>query len=160
MSLHHALDVEPVSEKALYVHESDLADPSQADVPVASKAQGKPLDRRERLQLELRSQPEDNVRVYIPLDINEDAILRRLHHIFWKYGEVSEANEAPFRSEVETLVSQVEIYDQVWFVRDGDNLSHLLPCVAGVNQSFASEHTSPVGGLFFQCTRGIILSKS
>lgn len=39
MSLHHALDVEPVSEKALYVHESDLADPSQADVPVASKAQ-------------------------------------------------------------------------------------------------------------------------
>ena len=82
MPLHHALDVEPVSEKALYVHESDLADPSQADVPVASKAQGKPLDRRERLQLELRSQPEDNVRVYIPLDINENAILRRLHHIF------------------------------------------------------------------------------
>lgn len=82
MPLHHALDVEPISEKALYVHESDLADPSQADVPVASKAQGKPLDRRERLQLELRSQPEDNVRVYIPLDINEDAILRRLHHIF------------------------------------------------------------------------------
>ena len=35
MPLHHALDVEPVSEKALYVHESDLADPSQADVPVA-----------------------------------------------------------------------------------------------------------------------------
>lgn len=40
------------------------------------------------------------------------------------------------------------------------NLSHLLLCVAGVNQSFASEHTSPVGGLFFQCTRGTILSKS
>ena len=124
MSLHHALDVEPVSEKALYVHESDLADPSQADVPVPSTAQGKPLDRRERLQLELRSQPEDNVRVYIPLDINENAILRRLHHIFWKYGDVSEANEAPFRSEVETLVSQVEIYDQVWFVRDGDSGNH------------------------------------
>ena len=88
---------------------------------MASKAQGKPLDRRERLQLELRSQPEDNVRVYIPLDINENAILRRLHHIFWKYGDVSEANEAPFCSEVETLVSQVEIYDQVWFARDGDS---------------------------------------
>lgn len=124
MSLHHALDVEPVSEKALYVHESDLADPSQANVPVPSTAQGKPLDRRERLQLELRSQPEDNVRVYIPLDINENAIRRRLHHIFWKYGDVSEANEAPFCSEVETLVSQVEIYDQVWFVRDGDSGNH------------------------------------
>ena len=44
--------------------------------------------------------------------------------IFWKYGDVSEANEAPFRSEVETLVSQVEIYDQVWFVRDGDSGNH------------------------------------
>lgn len=40
------------------------------------------------------------------------------------------------------------------------NLFHLLPCVAGVNQSFASEYITPVGGLFFQCTRGTILSKS
>ena len=47
-----------------------------------------------------------------------------------------------------------------WGVEIAGNLSHLLPCVAGVNQSFASEHTSPVGGLFFQCTRGTILSKS
>ena len=47
-----------------------------------------------------------------------------------------------------------------WGAEIAGNLSHLLPCVAGVNQSFASEHTSPVGGLFFQCTRGTILSKS
>ena len=47
-----------------------------------------------------------------------------------------------------------------WGAKIAGNLSHLLLCVAGVNQSFASEHTSPVGGLFFQCTRGIILSKS
>ena len=47
-----------------------------------------------------------------------------------------------------------------WGAKIAGNLSHLLPCVAGVNQSFASEHTSPVGGLFFQCTRGTILSKS
>ena len=46
-----------------------------------------------------------------------------------------------------------------WGAKIAGNLSHLLPCVAGVNQSFASEHTSPVG-LFFQCTRGTILSKS
>lgn len=47
-----------------------------------------------------------------------------------------------------------------WGAEIAGNLFHLLPCVAGVNQSFASEHTSPVGGLFFQCTRGTILSKS
>ena len=47
-----------------------------------------------------------------------------------------------------------------WGAEIAGNLSHLLPCVAGVNQSFASEYTTPVGGLFFQCTRGTILSKS
>ena len=50
-------------------------------------------------KLELRSQPEDNVRVYIPLDINENAILRRLHHIFWKYGDVSEATRLRFAAK-------------------------------------------------------------
>ena len=47
-----------------------------------------------------------------------------------------------------------------WGAEIAGNLSHLLPCVAGVNQGFASEYTTPVGGLFFQCTRGTILSKS
>lgn len=47
-----------------------------------------------------------------------------------------------------------------WGAKIAGNLSHLLPCVAGVNQSFASEYITPVGGLFFQCTRGTILSKS
>ena len=47
-----------------------------------------------------------------------------------------------------------------WGAEIAGNLFHLLPCVAGVNQSFASEYITPVGGLFFQCTRGTILSKS
>ncbi len=47
-----------------------------------------------------------------------------------------------------------------WGAEIAGNLFLLLPCVAGVNQSFASEYITPVGGLFFQCTRGTILSKS
>ncbi|SCZ82058.1 hypothetical protein [Acidaminobacter hydrogenoformans] len=60
---------------------------------------------------------EDNIRVYIPLDINKRAILRRLKMTIVHYGEVNEKNESDFQMDVETLISQVEIYDQVWFVR-------------------------------------------
>jgi hypothetical protein len=60
---------------------------------------------------------EDNVRVYIPLDINKQAILRRLDWIIARYGEANEENESNFSSDVAMLISQVEIYDQIWYVR-------------------------------------------
>ena len=64
---------------------------------------------------------EDNVRVYIPMDINKEAILRRLRWIIQKYGAVSFwNNESDFSCDVDRLVSQIEIYDKYW-------LSHGAP---------------------------------
>ena len=60
---------------------------------------------------------EDNIRVYVPLDLNRKAILRRLDDIIMRYDEANEENESDFMFEVERLISQIEIYDQVWFVR-------------------------------------------
>ena len=60
---------------------------------------------------------EDNIRVYIPLDINKNAILRRLNMTIARYGEANEENEINFQMDVESLISQLEIYDQVWYVR-------------------------------------------
>ena len=59
----------------------------------------------------------DNIRIYVPLDLNKDAILRRLDSIIFHYGEANEANEFNFAQDVEMLISQIEIYDQTWFVR-------------------------------------------
>jgi len=59
----------------------------------------------------------DNIRVYVPLDLNRKAILRRLDWLILRYGEVNEANEMNFSSDVEHLISQIEIYDQFWFIR-------------------------------------------
>ena len=59
----------------------------------------------------------DNVRIYVPIDLNEKAILRRLDYIIARYGEANEKNEADFRYDVNTLLSQVEIYDQIWCSR-------------------------------------------
>jgi hypothetical protein len=101
---HHDLDVYPIpKEKApLFINEPWLIDDSASGVLCGNK------------------EPEhtkDNVRIYVPLDINEQAILRRLNWIIAKYGEVNEGNESDFAADVCRLISQVEIYDQVWFER-------------------------------------------
>lgn len=59
----------------------------------------------------------DNRRVYVPLDLNKKAILRRLDEIIRRYGSASERNEWDFSFDVRRLLFQVEIYDRIWFVR-------------------------------------------
>ena len=62
----------------------------------------------------------DNIRIYVPLDLNEDRILSRLRYIIGKYRVASETNEVNFSIDVGKLIYQIEIYDQIWFVREGD----------------------------------------
>lgn len=51
------------------------------------------------------------------MDLNKDAILRRLDNIIGLYGEAREDNEIEFSIDVGMIISQLEIYDQIWFVR-------------------------------------------
>ncbi len=51
------------------------------------------------------------------MDINREAILRRLRMLISHYEEANEDNELSFSSDVGMLISQIEIYDQIWFVR-------------------------------------------
>ena len=53
----------------------------------------------------------------MPLDLNAEAILRRLHYVIFCYGESTEANEFLFSNDVRLIIAQLEIYDQVWKVR-------------------------------------------
>ena len=52
---------------------------------------------------------DDNIRVYIPLDINKEAILRRLDWIIMRYQEANERNEIHFSIDVQRLLFQVKI---------------------------------------------------
>ena len=101
---HHTLDVYPIpKDKApLYINEPWLIDCSLLEV---SNGSAEP------------EQEQDNIRVYIPLDINKNAILRRLDTMIIHYGEANEKNELDFSIDVDMLVSQIEIYDQIWYVR-------------------------------------------
>ena len=65
MSTHHMLDIAPIPEKVLYINEPWLIDSS--------------FDGMEKVSEEPDPNP-DNVRVYLPLDLNAEAILRRLRY--------------------------------------------------------------------------------
>lgn len=99
----HSLDPWPIpkDKMPLYINEPWLIDQSLLDDLPSSQ---------EEIQ-------EDNIRVFIPLDINRVAVLRRIKTIIEKYGEANEENEFAFQSEIEAIVAQIEIYDQIWFAR-------------------------------------------
>lgn len=88
----------------------------------------------------------DNVRIYIPMDLNRDAILRRLDRVIAQYGEATEENEMEFSIDVGMVISQLEIYDQVWFVRhmppDGE---HSMEAISLVKEVVARLEEIPDG---------------
>ena len=100
---HHRLDPYPIpkDKTPLCINEPWLIDKSLLEYP----------PRREP------DEKEDNVRVYVPMDLNRSAILRRLDRVIAHYEEATEENEMEFSIDVDMIISQLEIYDQVWFVR-------------------------------------------
>ncbi len=111
MSDHHPLDVWPLprEKKPMFINEPWLIDNS--------------IYFETQKQMEKAREPEDeedNRRVYIPLDLNKAAFLRRLEHVLGKYTNITWKNESAVYSEVHAILTQIEIYDQLWFVREGE----------------------------------------
>ena len=96
---HHDLDAVPVGEKVLFANEPWLMDKT------AEYGTAEPENE------------DDNVRIYVPIDLNKASILRRLRAVIAHYGEANEGNESSFSEDVYKLVSQIEIYNQVWRIR-------------------------------------------
>ena len=62
--------------------------------------------------------PDDNVRIYVPMDLNADIIMWQLHSLHSTLGYSTERNESAYCSGVGKVISQLEIYDQVWAARN------------------------------------------
>lgn len=130
---HHTLDVYPIpKDKApLYINEPWLIDRSLLEI---SNGSAEP------------EQEQDNIRVYIPMDINKNAILRRLDMLIIRYGEANEKNEIDFSIDVDMLVSQIEIYDQIWYARHmTENSNHSREVVELVKEFIARLEEIPDG---------------
>ena len=118
---HHTLDPYPIPKEktSLYVNEPWLMDKSLV----------------EELPHPEPEEQADNIRIYVPIDLNRKAILRRLERLIVYYGEANEENEFEFQSDVSMLISQIEIYDQVWYVRHmPENGNHSEEAIALVKE--------------------------
>ena len=126
---HHDLDSHPVPEDkpALFVNEPWLAD-----------------DFREPGDEKWYDTP-DRVRVYVPVDICVRSIMNKLRYIICKYGAATEKNEFRYRSEVDRLVFQIEVYDQVWLARAKNNdFDSCIICDSGMIPGHSKEGTDLV----------------
>jgi len=109
---HHDLDPYPIPKDRtpMFINEPWIIDESW-DRPVPKKV--KDL----KYELKRPDSEADNIRIYVPIDLNKKAILRRLHTVIAKFGDACEKNEFHYSAEVQELIYQIEIYDQIWHVR-------------------------------------------
>ena len=114
--MRHKLDYKPIPEDVLYINELDLSDsvPYETNIEMEKALTGK--RKKEGGVL-----PNDNVRIYVPIDINADAIMRRLHLLFVSMDYPTEDNESAYSFAVRRIISQLEIYDQVCVTRNFEN---------------------------------------
>lgn len=133
--MHHDLDIHPIPEEQapLFINEPWLMDGTLLELGISRDKLKAPED-----------QP-DNIRVYLPLDINREAILRRLDEIIRRYGRATEANETDFSLDVERLISQFEIYDQIWHVRCMAEGGHSRKAIRLVREIIARLEAIPDG---------------
>lgn len=110
--MHHKLDIHSVTEDVLCVNELSLV----GKVPYETK------DTMEKaITGKIRSKggilPDDNVRIYVPMDLNADIIMWQLYSLHGLLGYPTEKNESAYSSGVSKVISQLEIYDQAWAAR-------------------------------------------
>ena len=111
--MHHNLDIYPIPKDVLYVNELSLAGkvPYETKDDTAKAITGKKAAEGGIL-------PNDNVRIYVPMDLNADIIMWQLYSLHGSLGYPTEKNESAYSSGVSKVISQLEIYDQVWAARN------------------------------------------
>ena len=123
--MHHKLDIQPVPERVLYINEMDFLSPDfyGTDAEYEKALTG-------IRQSEGGILPDDNVRIYAPMDLNSDYIIQRLHMLEAALGDPDEPNESWYLTGMQKVMVQLEVYDQVWAARD---LAHAVQKVLGKN---------------------------
>ena len=122
---HHEIDIDPVLKDQLPIFINEMA---LIDDTVMDNTYNRSGD----------IEKPDNIRIYDTLDLNADAIIRRLNAIVSFYGEATEENEFNYSIAVSKLISQLEIYDQIWNIRKPESeLKHSTEAVELVNRFVA-----------------------
>lgn len=111
--MHPKLGIHPIPEKALYINELSMATEQvyETTKEVEQAVTGKTVSNGGIL-------PDDNIRIYVPMDLNMNEIMFRVYRLYSVLGYPTERNESEFCTRMGQIVSQLEIYDQAWTVWD------------------------------------------
>lgn len=101
------LDIKPKpTENVLYINDLSLANLFTEVLEVSSEEK-------------MINPPDDNVRVYVPLDLSYGTLYEELFLIIKRYdGSATFKNEGDFCCDIDRWFKRLEIYDRVRFVRD------------------------------------------
>ena len=80
--MHHMLDIHPFPKDVLYINEFELGD--VVNTYDSEKKYEKALSGK--CKKEGGVLPDDNVRIYVPIDLNADYIINRLRWIIWRFS--------------------------------------------------------------------------
>ena len=111
--MHHKLDIYLIPTDVLYVNELSLIGEALYET---KQDMDKALTGRTKSTGGIL--PDDNVRIYVPMDLNADIIIRQLYSLHSTLGYPAEKNESAYCFGVGKIISQLEIYDQVWAARN------------------------------------------
>ncbi len=117
---HHDLDIKPIPEQVLYINEPHITGSfcgSGINDLNHAKQLFKTKQNVDNASWYARQSP-DHVRVYVPLDLSKECILAYFRAVLGCFGHADEKNETRFSCAVDQVLTRLEIYDQVWFVRE------------------------------------------
>ena len=83
--MHHNLDIHPIPEEVLYINDMDLLEPNYYELKeqIKKAASGKTIEQGGIL-------PDDNVRIYVPMDLNADMQVRRTKNAIGQLDRLEE----------------------------------------------------------------------
>ena len=117
---HHNLDIKPIPEQIIYINEPEITGMfcglGTIYLPNGNRLFEKNHD-GDNASWYAKQSP-DHVRVYVPLDLSKDCILAYFRAILACFGRADEGNEMEFSSSIEQVITRLEIYDQVWYIRE------------------------------------------
>lgn len=115
--MRYRLDNYPVPEDVYYINDVSLIErvPYETVNEIMMAANGKIISEGGVL-------PNDNVRIYVPLDLNENGIMYHIYGLFDDLGDPTEENEMAYSVGVGKVINWLEIYDHIWIIKDVENI--------------------------------------
>lgn len=114
----YCLEKVPTTEDTIFVNSREFADEKSYELKVESF-----LADRGCTESMGGGLPDDNVRLYVPLDINEDEIMQSVYSLYCMLGSPTEYNEMQYFSGMNKVLAKLELYDQLHCRHNFDQVS-------------------------------------